>query len=77
MSGFSNEFLSGMTAEESRSRRLGDVGANSPASWRWGGPGQTPHLVVMFFAQPGGLGSWMGTLCDRDLGKRFSRHRYA
>jgi Dyp-type peroxidase family len=65
MSRFSNEFLSGMTGEDSRSRRLGDVGANAPASWRWGSPGQMPHLVAMFFALPGGLGSWMGTLRDR------------
>jgi Dyp-type peroxidase family len=72
MAGFSSEFLSGMTAEESRSRRLGDVGANSPASWRWGGnPAQTPHLVVMFFAAPSGLGPWMGTLRDRNWESAF------
>ncbi|HEY5706558.1 MAG TPA: hypothetical protein VIS96_13400 [Terrimicrobiaceae bacterium] len=47
---FSHEFVSGMT-EESRSRRLGDVGDNAPSKWRWGGPGKVPHLVVMFFAK--------------------------
>jgi Dyp-type peroxidase family len=66
MAGFSSEFLSGMTGEESRSRRLGDFGANAPGNWRWGGnPRATPHLVVMFFAQPGKLGAWMGALRDR------------
>ena len=39
MAGFSAEFLSGMSGQESRSRRLGDVGANSPQGWRWGGSG--------------------------------------
>ena len=39
--------------EESRSRRLGDVGDNAPSKWRWGGPGKVPHLVVMFFAESG------------------------
>jgi len=71
VSGFSNEFVSGIAGEDSRSRRLGDVGANAPASWRWGSPGRTPHLVAMFFAQPGGLGPWMGTLCDRTWGSAF------
>src|SRR4051812_13116555 len=33
---FSPEFLGGM-ADEARARRLGDVGANDPAGWRWGG----------------------------------------
>src|SRR5450631_1866350 len=36
LSGFSPEFLSGMTGDESRSRRLGDIGANSPRLWKWG-----------------------------------------
>jgi len=56
--GFSAEFLSGMAGQESRSRRLGDVGANSPQFWRWGGPGRVPHLLVMIYAQPGRLDGW-------------------
>jgi Dyp-type peroxidase family len=48
---FSHEFRGGM-AQESRSRQLGDVEANAPASWSWGGPGREPHLVVMFFGEP-------------------------
>jgi len=53
--GFSPEFLAGMT-EESRSRRLGDVGPNAPSRWAWGGPGFVPHVLVMLFAEPGRLG---------------------
>ena len=55
VAGFSKEFLAGMT-EEHRARRLGDVGANDPWQWEWGGPGNAPHVVVMFFAEPGGIG---------------------
>ena len=51
---FSPEFLAGMT-EDSRSRRLGDVGDNSPEQWEWGYSASVPHLVVMFFAEPGQL----------------------
>ena len=71
MSGFSSEFVSGMAGEDSRSRRLGDVGANAPVSWRWGSAGRIPHLVVMFFSEPDGLASWMSTLCDRAWDSAF------
>jgi deferrochelatase/peroxidase EfeB len=59
IAGFSAEFLSGMAGEESRSRRLGDIGANSPESWEWGGPGKIPHVVMMVYAKPGGIDAWM------------------
>ncbi len=62
LGGFSAEFLSGMAGQESRSRRLGDVAANSPQSWRWGGPGNVPHLLVMLYAQEGGLDGWAQTI---------------
>ena len=58
ISGFSSEFLSGLTGQESRSRRLGDIGANSPGYWRWGAPGSEPHLLAMLYAQPGRLQGW-------------------
>jgi Dyp-type peroxidase family len=54
MAGFSREFLSGMI-EDNRSRRLGDVGSNAPSQWEWGSSGAVPHLMVMFFAEPGRL----------------------
>ena len=50
---FSADFLSGMAGEASRSRRLGDVGANSPEWWKWGSPGSIPHVLMMLYAQPG------------------------
>jgi deferrochelatase/peroxidase EfeB len=56
--GFSPEFLAGM-AEESRTRRLGDIGANAPSQWAWGYGASVPHLVAMFFAAPGGLANFI------------------
>ena len=58
LAGFAAEFLVGM-AEGSRSRRLGDVGANAPSGWEWGGAATMPHLMVMFFAEPGRLQGFM------------------
>jgi deferrochelatase/peroxidase EfeB len=49
--GFSREFRKGMTMDY-RSHLLGDVDHNSPEQWYWGGPGNEPHLLVMFFAEP-------------------------
>ena len=54
LASFSREFLGGMT-EDNRSRRLGDVGSNAPSQWEWGGSAGVPHLLVMFFAEPGRL----------------------
>ena len=56
--GFSSEFISGMAGEESRSRRLGDVGANASAQWRWGSAGKMPHILVMLYAEAGALETW-------------------
>ncbi|MEW8469134.1 MAG: hypothetical protein AB2637_11410 [Candidatus Thiodiazotropha sp.] len=54
--GFSDEFIVGMTGDESRSRRLGDSGGSAPEHWRWGGdPAATPHILLLHYALPGGL----------------------
>jgi len=58
LAGFSPEFLTGMT-EENRARRLGDVGSNAPSRWEWGYAASVPHLMVMFFAEPGRLQAFM------------------
>ena len=56
---FADEFIVGMAADASRSRRLGDVGDNAPEKWEWGGLQQPmPHLLVMLYARPGGLEAW-------------------
>jgi Dyp-type peroxidase family len=58
LEGFSAEFLSGMAGEEARSRRLGDVGANCPESWRWGSDGYVPHLLAIVYATPARFEAW-------------------
>jgi Dyp-type peroxidase family len=58
IAGFSHEFRGGMT-EESRVRRLGDVGNNAPSNWAWGSYGHEPHVLVMFFAEPEQLDSFV------------------
>jgi Dyp-type peroxidase family len=58
IAGFSTEFISGMTGDPARSRRLGDIGANSPENWQWGYGKKVPHMVVMLFAYPGELQAW-------------------
>lgn len=63
--GFSREFLAGMSSDESRARRLGDLGANSPANWRWGGqPLDVPHVLLLLYALPGELEAWQRKVLD-------------
>ena len=59
------EFVAGLSSEESRARRLGDVGANAPQQWEWGAPGQTPHALLMLYAKPGKLEEWSRSVAAR------------
>lgn len=64
--GFSREFLAGMSSDDSRARRLGDLGANDPAHWQWGGtPQEVPHVLLMLYALPGELGAWQQQTLDQ------------
>ena len=73
MRGFSEEFLAGMAADASRSRRLGDVGANAPSEWLWGGrPDCVPHVLVMLYAREGGLEAWAEAVKGADWDAAFS-----
>ena len=49
---FGPEFRQGLGSDDSRSRRLGDIGANDPANWEWGRGADVPHLLVMLYATP-------------------------
>ncbi|HYK37403.1 hypothetical protein [Alloacidobacterium sp.] len=71
LSGFSAEFCSGMAGEENRSLRLGDIGANAPQHWEWGGEGKIPHLVVMIYARETLLDSWSQTVRGPDWNDAF------
>jgi Dyp-type peroxidase family len=51
---FSDRFLDGMTVPH-RSRALGDVGADAPEGWDWGGPTTAPiDLLLLLYAEDKG-----------------------
>ena len=70
--GFSDEFITGMSGDESRSRRLGDVGSNAPEYWDWGGvPGQVPHVLLLLYAGKEGIEAWKKTVEDHLFSRAF------
>lgn len=69
---FSEEFISGMSADESRSRRLGDTGCNRPRDWRWGGNSQdTPDLLLLVYAVPGKLNDHLAQIRSEHFARAF------
>lgn len=72
VAGFSDAFVSGMV-DSNRSRRLGDIGANAPEHWHWGGsPGSTPDLLLMLYARPGKLSSFEAELKNATFSAGFA-----
>lgn len=69
--GFSEEFIAGMTADDNRSRRLGDVRDNSPCKWDWGGGAGVPHIVLMLYARSGGLDAWQEQIQGQSFANAF------
>jgi len=72
--GFSDEFIFGMSGDESRSRRLGDVDTNSPENWVWGGDAkQVPHVLLLLYTLPvpGGLEAWRQKVEGKNFLKAF------
>ncbi len=65
LDGFSSEFIVGLAGDESRSRRLGDVGRNAPEQWEWGGAsGKVPHLLLLLYAVQGEIEPWRKSVED-------------
>jgi len=62
--------------EESRSRRLGDVGANAPSRWEWGNATRVPHLMVMLLAEPGRLDTFIRNVTGRPWNEAFEELRW-
>ena len=73
--GFSPEFIAGMT-EASRARRLGDVESNAPEQWEWGYEASVPHVIVMFFAQPGQLQTFIQSAKGGSWDEAFEEMRW-
>jgi deferrochelatase/peroxidase EfeB len=81
---FSPEFVDGMARNDNRSLRLGDIGENAPAKWKWGVGDKEPHVLLMLFSDPGEIeafANWMqsdalaaglstiAVLSDTDMGE--------
>jgi deferrochelatase/peroxidase EfeB len=62
MNGFSAEFLSGMSGEANRSRRLGDVGDNAPSYWLWGNSDALPDFVALVYAHKEQFDAWSNSV---------------
>ena len=62
--------------EENRARRLGDVGSNAPSQWEWGYATSVPHLMVMFFAEPGRLQGFMQNSKGNAWNAAFEEQRW-
>lgn len=72
INGFSDEFIFGMTGDSSRSRRLGDIEDNAPNCWAWGGNAKTmPHVLLMLYAEPGGVADWRKKVEGKQFAKAF------
>ncbi len=70
--GFSDEFITGMTGDEGRSRRLGDTGVNSPEYWEWGGdPARVPHVLLMLYAAGNGIKALRNAIEDEAFANAF------
>lgn len=69
---FSDEFIFGMSGDESRSRRLGDIDTNAPGHWAWGGDTKhMPHVLLLLYSQPGGIEIWRKKVVGKNFSKAF------
>ena len=61
---FAPEFIAGLGPDPDRARRLGDIGANDPSRWQWGGaaPERVPHVLALVYALPGHLAQFSQAL---------------
>ena len=73
LSQFSDEFLAGMGSEESRSRRLGDVGNSAPEHWYWGHKNlEQMHVLLLLYAREGQIERYVETVCNEDFHAAFN-----
>ncbi len=71
--GFSDEFVTGMNDDESRSRRLGDVNINAPDNWEWGhSQERMPDLLLLLYASKGQMNSYKSSVVAEQFNSAFS-----
>ena len=69
---FSEEFIVGMSADESRSRRLGDVAHNDPEHWQWGHTDrQQLHVLLLLYARSDAMNSLYSQIVDASFERAF------
>lgn len=64
---FSSEFVSGISGDPARSRRLGDIDNNVPDSWLWGHGSNEAHALLMLYANPDRIDSLEAQVCDQSF----------
>jgi len=70
---FSDEFIIGMAGDESRSRRLGDIAANAPEHWHWGGDAaQVAHVLLLLYAKKDGIEAWRKNVEGEQFSQAFN-----
>lgn len=72
MEQFAPEFTIGLADDPSRSRRLGDIGANDPANWVWGSGANEPHVMLIVFDESEGIRTLAESLGGQALAAGFS-----
>ena len=69
--GFSDEFITGMAGDESRSRRLGDTGDNAPEQWDWGQARSASTRTAAPVCRAGGVGGMAERVSDNTFAQAF------
>ena len=71
VSAFSPEFISGMSGDKNRSRRLGDTGTNAPEHWAWGGADANVDLLLILYSGTGGIDEQLTRLHNEPFDNAF------
>ena len=71
--GFAQPFLSGMSGEDSRSRRLGDTGQNAPSEWDW--DAGDADVLIMLYARKDALAAWKDEVLTPGFDAAFTHAR--
>lgn len=73
LSRFSEEFIVGMSGEESRSRRLGDIDENAPSRWDWGYQDEdVNHLLLLLYARRNRIDDHVDRILDAGFRRAFT-----